>query len=110
MTTFFYIDPSRPGAAEATQTHRDYLPEQTRPAPRHHKRAGQSSIIFSVRLHTANMMAVSYIPRRGRNVLLLSTRHREPEVAEVGKPTVILDYNIIKGGVDNLDKVWTLIN
>uniref|UniRef100_A0A3B4HAA9 PiggyBac transposable element-derived protein domain-containing protein n=1 Tax=Pundamilia nyererei TaxID=303518 RepID=A0A3B4HAA9_9CICH len=44
---------------------------------------------------------------RGKNVLLLSTKHREPAVndGEKKKPAAILDYNRCKGGVDNLDKV-----
>lgn len=52
-------------------------------------------------------MAVSYMPKRGKNVLLLSTKHREPAVSdgEKKKPAAILDYNRCKGGVDNLDKV-----
>ncbi|XP_063348689.1 piggyBac transposable element-derived protein 4-like [Pelmatolapia mariae] len=61
-----------------------------------------STFAFSLK-HTL----VSYIPRRGRNVLLLSTKHRRPEVSddERKKPVIINDYNQCKGGVDNLDKV-----
>ncbi|KAK3519789.1 hypothetical protein QTP70_004958 [Hemibagrus guttatus] len=52
-------------------------------------------------------MAVSYIPKQGRNVILISTRHREAEVTEgpKKKPERIADYNRCKGGVDNLDKI-----
>ena len=51
--------------------------------------------------------AVSYIPKHGKNVLLLSTVHREPAISAEAhqKPKLILDYNRCKGGVDNLDKV-----
>nr|XP_024655512.1 piggyBac transposable element-derived protein 4-like [Maylandia zebra] len=61
-----------------------------------------STFAFTVR-HTL----VSYIPRRGWNVLLLSTKHRRLEVSdgEKRKPVIIDDYNQCKGGVDNLDKV-----
>ncbi|KAJ4936617.1 hypothetical protein JOQ06_001206, partial [Pogonophryne albipinna] len=49
---------------------------------------------------------VSYIPRRGWNLLLLSTKHRSPDVSDEmkRKPFIIKDYNRCKGGVDNLDK------
>uniref|UniRef100_UPI003AB0FFAC piggyBac transposable element-derived protein 4-like n=1 Tax=Centroberyx gerrardi TaxID=166262 RepID=UPI003AB0FFAC len=67
------------------------------------QRAPQSSLFAFTKTHTL----VSYIPRRGKNVLLLSTKHREPAVSdkEHKKPTIIMDYNHCKGGVDNLDKV-----
>ncbi|KAL0183256.1 hypothetical protein M9458_022631, partial [Cirrhinus mrigala] len=39
---------------------------------------------------------VSYCPRKNKNVLLMSTLHRDDQI--------ILDYNHTKGGVDNLDK------
>lgn len=54
---------------------------------------------------------VSYVPKRGKNVLLLSTKHREAEVSEGRhrKPQIILDYNRCKGGVDNLDKVIIVV-
>ncbi|XP_038568008.1 piggyBac transposable element-derived protein 3-like [Micropterus salmoides] len=66
------------------------------------QRAPQSSLFAFTRTHTA----VSYIPKKGKNVLLLSTKHREPEVSnkEPRQPKIILDYNSCKGGVDNFDK------
>ncbi|CAM4570235.1 unnamed protein product [Leuciscus chuanchicus] len=56
---------------------------------------------------TKNTTAVSYVPKRGRNVILISTRHREAVVTEgpKKKPEIITDYNRCKEGVDNLDKV-----
>ncbi|XP_071396353.1 piggyBac transposable element-derived protein 4-like [Centroberyx affinis] len=67
------------------------------------QRAPRSSRFAFTRTHTA----VSYVPKRGKNVLLLSTKHREPAVShtEHQKPTIITDYNRCKGSVDNLDKV-----
>ncbi|XP_049320225.1 piggyBac transposable element-derived protein 4-like [Astyanax mexicanus] len=65
------------------------------------------AVFSSLFAFTNTTAAVSYIPRRGRNVLLLSTKHREPAVHqdEKQKPQIIIDYNHCKGGVDNLDKV-----
>ncbi len=59
---------------------------------------------------TKNTTAVSYVPKRGRNVILISTRHREAVVTEgpKKKPEIITDYNRCKGGVDNLDKVCAI--
>ncbi|KAJ8001203.1 hypothetical protein DPEC_G00191130 [Dallia pectoralis] len=50
---------------------------------------------------------VSYLARRNRNVLLLSTLHADARLSDRAdrKPALILDYNRNKGGVDNLDKV-----
>ncbi|XP_051566193.1 piggyBac transposable element-derived protein 4-like isoform X2 [Myxocyprinus asiaticus] len=50
---------------------------------------------------------VSYLPKRNKNVVLLSTLHKTAEISdcEDRKPAIILDYNHNKGGVDNLDKV-----
>ncbi|XP_049323545.1 piggyBac transposable element-derived protein 4-like [Astyanax mexicanus] len=50
---------------------------------------------------------VSYCPKKNKNVILMSTLHRDAGVSsrEDKKPDMILDYNKNKGGVDNLDKV-----
>lgn len=67
-------------------------------------RAPHSSLFAFRRTQTV----VSYVPKEKKSVLLLSTKHREPEVNEQDpkkRPQIILDYNRCKGGVDNLDKV-----
>ncbi|XP_041791116.1 piggyBac transposable element-derived protein 4-like [Chelmon rostratus] len=53
---------------------------------------------------------VSYCPKKRRNVLLMSTLHRDTAVSsmEEKKPQIVLDYNKNKGGVDNLDKVTSV--
>ncbi|XP_044063746.1 piggyBac transposable element-derived protein 4-like [Siniperca chuatsi] len=55
---------------------------------------------------------LSHVPKKNRNVLILSTLHADPrDVAQVGgdrgdrKPDFVLHYNKTKGGVDNLDKL-----
>lgn len=50
---------------------------------------------------------VSYCPKKRKNVLLMSTLHKDARVStrEDRKPEAILYYNENKGGVDNLDKV-----
>ncbi|XP_071210173.1 piggyBac transposable element-derived protein 4-like, partial [Salvelinus alpinus] len=50
---------------------------------------------------------VSYLSKRNKNVVLLSTLHKTAEISdrEDRKPAIILDYKHNKGGVNNLDKV-----
>ena len=49
---------------------------------------------------------VSYIPKRKKNVLLVSTLHHDDKISQLtGKPEMIMDYNDTKGGVDTLDKM-----
>ncbi|CAJ1069796.1 PREDICTED: piggyBac transposable element-derived protein 4-like%2C partial [Xyrichtys novacula] len=66
-------------------------------------------VLSSVFALMYNKTTVSYVPKKRKNVLLLSTRHREPEVQESRKkkPQIILDYNRCKGAVDHLDQVIT---
>ncbi|KAJ8406096.1 hypothetical protein AAFF_G00309840 [Aldrovandia affinis] len=56
---------------------------------------------------TDTTTVVSYSPKKRKNVLLMSTLHHDAAVSSSDdrKPTIILDYNANKGGVDNLDKV-----
>nr|XP_024661509.1 piggyBac transposable element-derived protein 4-like [Maylandia zebra] len=51
--------------------------------------------VFSVFAFTTTHTAVSYVPRCGRNVLLLSSKHRTPGVCDdpKRKPHIIKDYN-----------------
>nr|XP_020470705.1 LOW QUALITY PROTEIN: piggyBac transposable element-derived protein 4-like [Monopterus albus] len=52
-------------------------------------------------MYTADTTLVSYVPRKGKNVLLMSTLHRDGTICGQ-KPQIILDYNATKGGVDNM--------
>lgn len=67
----------------------------------------QRAILSSIFAFSSTHTAVSYIPKRGKNVILLSTKHHEPAISDEvhRKPIIIMDYNKNKGGVDNLDKV-----
>lgn len=53
-------------------------------------------------------MILSYCPKKGKLVTLLSTMHSSPGIdtsSEKKKPEVILYYNSTKGGVDTMDKM-----
>ena len=53
-----------------------------------------------------HLTLISYVPKRNKNVLLLSTVHNDDTVdLASNKPNIILDYNKTKGGVDTLDKL-----
>ncbi len=64
-------------------------------------------VTSSVFAFTDKATVVSYCPKKGKNVLLLSTMHKDAALSsrEDKKPQMVLDYNETKGGVDNLDKV-----
>ena len=58
---------------------------------------------------TADTSLVSYVPKKRKNVVLMSTPHRDGRISdqEHHKPEIIVDYNATKGGVDNMDKLVT---
>jgi len=55
---------------------------------------------------TATTTLVSYIPKRNRAVILLSTMHSDNKVDDkTKKPEIIMEYNRTKGGVDTVDQL-----
>lgn len=57
------------------------------------------------------MMIVSYVPRKAKNVLLLSSLHHTDTVDdESSKPEINLFYNAMKCGVDIVDKMASTYN
>ncbi|XP_019724285.1 piggyBac transposable element-derived protein 4-like [Hippocampus comes] len=62
--------------------------------------------LSSIFCFTKDLAVVSYIPKKGKNVLVLSTAHKEPKMEDGGKrkPQMIIDYNKSKGAVDHLDQ------
>ena len=58
---------------------------------------------------TADTSLVCYVPKKGKNVVLMSTLHRDEIICdqEHQKPETIMDYNATEGGMDNLDKLVT---
>uniref|UniRef100_A0AAX7VMN6 PiggyBac transposable element-derived protein domain-containing protein n=1 Tax=Astatotilapia calliptera TaxID=8154 RepID=A0AAX7VMN6_ASTCA len=67
----------------------------------------EREVLSSVFAFSRNRAVVSYLPKKRKNVVVLSTRHRQPQVQDFGKkkPQIILDYNKCKGAVDHLDQV-----
>ncbi|XP_072395073.1 uncharacterized protein [Diabrotica undecimpunctata] len=60
------------------------------------------------------MIAVSYIPKKGKHVIAVSTVHRDDRIDEdtgdQKKPEIITVYNSTKSGVDVVDKMITSYN
>jgi CO dehydrogenase/acetyl-CoA synthase gamma subunit (corrinoid Fe-S protein) len=51
---------------------------------------------------------VSYVPKKNRAVIALSTEHHYIKIGGeevLHKPDIILHYNATKGGVDTIDKM-----
>nr|XP_022910280.1 uncharacterized protein LOC111421369 [Onthophagus taurus] len=56
---------------------------------------------------TKNVTLVSYVPKKGKAVVLVSSMHNNSSVDKTtGKPEIIAFYNETKGGVDTLDKKY----
>nr|XP_061828933.1 piggyBac transposable element-derived protein 4-like isoform X1 [Nerophis lumbriciformis] len=67
---------------------------------------GGREVLSSKFAFTEKRTLVSYVAKKGKNVLLMSTKHREPKVQDTGKkePQMILDYNLCKGAVNRLNQ------
>jgi len=56
--------------------------------------------------HNKEKTICSYVPKKNRAVVLLSTMHQDQKIdEETNKPDMILNYNLTKGGVDTLDQL-----
>ncbi|XP_046681468.1 uncharacterized protein LOC124368236 [Homalodisca vitripennis] len=66
------------------------------------------SSMFGFGKEPNNTLLVSYVPKKNKNVLMLSTLHdddtNDPETGDDNKPEVITFYNLTKGGVDVVDR------
>ncbi|UYV64736.1 hypothetical protein LAZ67_3001815 [Cordylochernes scorpioides] len=58
---------------------------------------------------TQNIILVSYVPKKSKAVLLLSTMHSTPTIDEESgfklKPEIVTFYNLTKGGVDMVNQM-----
>ena len=70
------------------------------------KRRAIESSIFRF---TSDITLVSYVPKKGKAVILLSSQHQDAEISNdehfKSKPIMILDYNKTKCGVDLVDQM-----
>jgi hypothetical protein len=80
------------------RNHRKEIPDRLK-----NKNRPVSSTEFSFD-HEHGIMLASYIPKRNKNVILLSSSHCSNATVEGNKPALILDYNYGKKGVDQFDQ------
>ena len=67
------------------------------------KRRPVGSTLFGFEKDTT---LVSYVPKKSKSVLLVSTMHHDDKIDEqTGKPDIILYYNHTKGAVDTVDQI-----
>ena len=62
---------------------------------------------------TVNTTIVSYVPKKGKAVIMLSTMHHDKAIDEGSskkKPEVIQYYNGTKAGVDTFDQMIQAFN
>ncbi|XP_022911999.2 piggyBac transposable element-derived protein 4-like isoform X1 [Onthophagus taurus] len=65
-------------------------------------KAVQSSMF----VHNDQSTLVSYVPKKNKTVILISTMHTQPDINEhTKKPEMIMFYNETKGGVDTFDQL-----
>lgn len=84
---------------------------QIPPAFQANKDRQQFSTIFGF---TKEMTLLSYVPKKRKAVMLLSTFHNsdtiDPSTYDQKKPEVLTFYNLTKGGVDTADKLCATYN
>ncbi|UYV83370.1 hypothetical protein LAZ67_23000808 [Cordylochernes scorpioides] len=75
------------------------IPPQFQPNPK--RESGTSIFGFS-----GTKTLVSYVPKKRKSVILISSMHHDNKCDETtGKPDIIMDYNLTKGGVDTIDQM-----
>jgi hypothetical protein len=76
------------------QTNRRHVPDEFKYA----KGRQVNSTLFGF---SGDCMLLSYVPKKGKVILMLSSEHNRPEISsrDDKKPQAILDYNAAKGGV-----------
>ncbi|KRY41009.1 PiggyBac transposable element-derived protein 4 [Trichinella spiralis] len=60
-----------------------------------------------------NMTLVSYVPKKNKNVILLSSMHHDGSIVSTGqreKPEIVVFYNKTKSGVDRADQLAQCYN
>ena len=74
--------------------------------PRLLHNAKSRPVYSSKAVFSDEQILLSYIPKKNKNIFLLSSIHNDMKISKLPKkkPNIILDYNRGKGGVDKLDQ------
>lgn len=82
------------------------LKKNKRYIPEEFKASKRREVLSSEFGFGQNATICSYVPAKGKSVVLLSSMHRDSAVSNIKKkPEMILFYNKTKGGVDTMDKM-----
>lgn len=66
----------------------------------------EKNVKCSMFVHNKQSILVSYVPRKKKTVVLLSTMHMQPDINKhTEKPEILMFYNETKGGVDTFDQL-----
>ena len=72
---------------------------------------GEKTSLFGFR---SDSTLLSYVPKKKKNVLILSTLHNnnkiDEETGSARKPEIVTFYNTTKGGVDTVDQMSSVYN
>lgn len=82
--------------------------KQRKEVPKTMLAAKERAIDTSKYLFTKLATMVSYVPKKNKAVVLLSSTHlqfTQHDLQANGKPKMIIDYNSTKGGVDTIDQM-----
>ena len=82
--------------------------KQRKEVPKSMLADNQRAVDSSKYLFTNLATMVSYVPKKNKAVILLSSTHvqfSQEELNATGKPRIVLDYNATKGGVDTIDQM-----
>jgi len=75
--------------------------------PQEFKPARQRDVNSSIFEFTKDLTLVSYVPKKNKSVVLLSSLHHDSAIcSDTGKPEIIEFYNKTKGAVDMLDQMY----
>lgn len=81
------------------------LKKNKKEIPNQFQPSKQRPVRSSIYGFTRNCTMVSYVPKTNKAVILISSMHHTKEIdVDTGKPSLIIDYNKTKGGVDEVDK------
>jgi hypothetical protein len=79
------------------QKNKREIPQEFKPA----RQRDEKSSIFGF---TMDLTPVSYVPKKNKSVVLLSSLHHDPAIcSDSGKPEILEFYTKTKGAVDMLD-------
>ena len=94
-------------AKEKSMSYIGTMNHQKREVPQIMKKDPKRQVLESIFLFNPDCTLVSYVPRKNKAVILISSEHSLPQISndEQKKPEIILEYNRRKASVDLADRM-----